>query len=76
MPRETVEAFSDHGNVEETLTRDVEGAERTLAAFAQAGIDYDDVVDTLEREGVEKFAKSFKDLLGGIAAKRDSMVAA
>ncbi len=76
MPRETVEAFLDHGRVEETLARDVDGAQRTLEAFAQAGIDYDDVVATLEREGVEKFAKSFEDLLGGIATKRDSMVTA
>ena len=76
MPRETVDAFLDHGRVEETLTRDVDGAQRTLEAFAQAGIDYGDVVATLEREGVEKFAKSFEDLIGGIAAKRDAMVAA
>ena len=47
-----------------------------LAAFAAAGIDYDDVVATLEREGVEKFAKSFKELLEGIAGKRDALVAA
>ena len=47
-----------------------------LESFAEAGIDYDDVVATLEREGVEKFAKSFEDLIKGIEAKRDSMVAA
>jgi transaldolase len=76
MPRETVEAFLDHGNVEETLTRDVDGAKRVLESFAEAGIDYDDVVATLEREGVEKFAKSFEDLIKGIETKRDSLVAA
>jgi transaldolase len=76
MPRETVSAFNDHGRVEETLTRDVDGAKRVLESFAEAGIDYDDVVDTLEREGVEKFTKSFNDLLKGIEAKRDAMVAA
>src|SRR3954469_10648615 len=76
MPRETVEAFLDHGEVEETLTRDVDAAQRTLDAFAEAGIDYDDVVATLEREGVEKFAKSFEELIKGIAGKREEMVAA
>jgi transaldolase len=76
MPRETVEAFQDHGNVENTLERDVEGAHRTLQAFADAGIDYDDVVETLEREGVEKFAKSFDQLFADVEAKRDSMVPA
>ncbi len=76
MPRETVEAFQDHGNVEDTLERDVDGARRTLEAFAAAGIDYDDVVATLEREGVEKFAKSFRELFADLEAKRDQLVAA
>jgi transaldolase len=76
MPRETVEAFQDHGNVEDTLERDVDGARRTLQAFADAGIDYDDVVQTLEREGVEKFAKSFDKLFADVEAKRDAMVPA
>ena len=45
----------DHGRVERTLDQDVDEARRTLERFAQAGIDYDDVVAVLEREGVEKF---------------------
>jgi transaldolase len=76
MPRETVEAFLDHGNVRDSLTEDVDGARRTLDAFAAAGIDYDDVVATLEREGVEKFAKSFQQLFADVEAKRDALVAA
>ena len=76
MPRETVEAILDHGKIERTLDRDVDGARRTLDAFAEAGIDYDDVVETLEREGVEKFAKSFRELFADLEAKRDQLVAA
>ncbi|MBV9467590.1 MAG: transaldolase [Solirubrobacterales bacterium] len=76
MPRETVEAFQDHGRVEDTLERDLDEAHRTLERFEQAGIDYDDVVRVLEREGVEKFADSFKQLLEGVAEKRDQLVAA
>jgi transaldolase len=76
MPRETVEAFQDHGEVRESLTEDVDGARRTFEAFAEAGIDYDDVVATLEREGVEKFAKSFDQLFADVGSKRDQMVAA
>jgi transaldolase len=75
MPRETVEAVQDHGRIERTLDRDVEGARRTLEAFAAAGIDYDDVVTTLEREGVEKFAKSFRELFADLESKRDQLVA-
>ena len=76
MPRETVEAFQDHGEVRESLTEDVDGARAVLAAFADAGIDYDDVVEVLEREGVEKFAKSFQQLFADVEAKRDALVAA
>jgi transaldolase len=76
MPRETVEAFNDHGRVRDSLEEDVDGARRTLDAFQAAGIDYDDVVETLEREGVEKFAKSFQQLFADVEAKRDEMVAA
>jgi transaldolase len=76
MPRETVEAFLDHGRVRPSLEEDVDGARRTLDAFAAAGIDYDDVVETLEREGVEKFAKSFEQLFADVEAKRDSLVTA
>jgi transaldolase len=76
MPRETIEDFMDHGRVDDTLERDVDGARKILEQFAEAGIDYDDVVAVLEREGVEKFAKSFKDLLEGVASKRDELVAA
>jgi len=76
MPRETIEDFQDHGQVSDTLERDVDGARETLERFAAAGVDYDDVVAVLEREGVEKFAKSFQELFDGVAAKRDQLVPA
>ena len=44
--------------------------------FAEAGVDYDDVTRTLEREGVEKFADSFAELLEGIRAKSGELVTA
>jgi len=76
MPRETIEDFQDHGQVSDTLERDVDGARETLERFAAAGVDYDDVVAVLEREGVEKFAASFRELFDGVAAKRDQLVPA
>jgi transaldolase len=76
MPKETIEAFQDHGVVADTLERDVDSARRLLDELAAVGIDYDDVVDTLEREGVEKFSDSFHELLDGIRAKRAQLVAA
>src|SRR3954467_12813890 len=76
MPPETIEAFQDHGEVAETLERDVDGASKVLDDLREAGIDYDDVIDTLEREGVEKFSKSFGQLLDDVKAKRDQLAGA
>ena len=76
MPEETIRAFQDHGNVAETLTQDVDEAHKLFDDLRQAGIDYDDVTDTLEREGVQKFSDSFDELLGGIESKRGELAPA
>ncbi|HJZ60634.1 MAG TPA: transaldolase [Miltoncostaeaceae bacterium] len=76
MPLETMEAFQDHGVVERTLDRDVDQAHEIFRRVAAAGVDYDDVTDTLEREGVEKFTASFDELLAGIQARRAALSAA
>ena len=73
MPEETIKAFQDHGPVALTLTEDVEGARKLFAELREAGIDYDDVVETLEREGVQKFSDSFEELLEGIRAKQGEL---
>jgi transaldolase len=52
MPEETIDAFQDHGEVALTLERDVDEAKRVFEQVAEAGVDYDDVVAVLEREGV------------------------
>ena len=77
MPPETIEAFQDHGKVvRNTVKRDLDGARKLLDDLAKAGVDYDDVVETLEREGVEKFADSFAELLEGIRQSSRELVAA
>ncbi|HWJ32045.1 MAG TPA: transaldolase family protein [Gaiellaceae bacterium] len=76
MPEETISAFQDHGEVAETLTQGVDEARRLFLDLRDAGIDYDDVTDTLEREGVQKFSDSFAELLDGINAKRGELAPA
>jgi transaldolase len=76
MPQETIEAFQDHGRVAETLTKGVDEAHKLLEDLAKVGVDYDDVVETLEREGVQKFADSFDELLDGVRSKRGELVPA
>jgi transaldolase len=76
MPEETIEAFQDHGEVAPTLEQGIDEARQLFAELAAAGIDYDDVVQVLEEEGVQKFADSFSELLDGISAKRGELAAA
>jgi transaldolase len=76
MPRDTIEAVEDHGEVRNAIEEDVEGARKVFEDLKAAGVDYDDVVAVLEKEGVEKFAKSFRDLFSDVEDKRDRLVAA
>jgi transaldolase len=75
MPEETIRAFQDHGRVALTLEQGLDDANEVFRRVAEAGVDYDDVTDTLEREGVEKFSDSFAELLDGIRAKSGELVA-
>jgi transaldolase len=74
MPEETIAAFQDHGRAESRLEDGVAEAEALLTELAAAGVDYDDVTDTLEREGVQKFADSFAQALDGIRARQGQLV--
>ena len=56
MPRETLDAFRDHGKVADTVEQDIPGARAALAGLAEVGIDMKQVTDQLEKEGVDKFA--------------------
>jgi transaldolase len=76
MPEETIAAFQDHGRVAPTLDQRIDEAKRVFEQLADAGVDYDDVTLTLEREGVEKFADSFSELLEGIRSTSRELVAA
>ena len=76
MPEETVRAYQDHGEPQARLERGLEEAHRVFTELAAAGVDYDDVTDTLEREGVEKFSESFDDLLAALAERLQAPTAA
>jgi transaldolase len=76
MPEETIQAFQDHGEVRgDTVLDGLDEAHRLLEQLAAVGVDYDDVVLTLEKEGVQKFSDSFAELLDGVKAKREAVAA-
>nr|MBA2568201.1 transaldolase [Actinomycetota bacterium] len=76
MPNETVVAFQDHGEVELTLEQGIDESRALFRKLAEIGVDYDDISETLEREGVEKFAESFRELIEGIEEKRKQLAPA
>jgi len=64
MPSKTLEAVADHGEIAgDQVTGNYENAKAVLDALERLGISYADVVAVLEREGVEKFEKSWDELL-------------
>ena len=65
MPLETIDAYQDHGDPSPGAFSegDIEQAKLDLARLVEVGVDYQDVVQVLEDEGVAKFTKSSHELL-------------
>jgi transaldolase len=76
MPEETIKDFQDHGSAQPRLQSGIEEAQRLFEELKDAGVDYDDITDTLEREGVEKFSASFEELFEALKAKQRSLAPA
>ncbi len=76
MPLETLNDYQDHGDPKPRLEQGLEEAHALFEQLAAAGVEYDDVTETLEREGVEKFSDSFEELLAGLRAKHASLAPA
>ena len=70
MPGATLEAFADHGQVAgDTVTGDYTASRQVLDQLTAVGIDFDDVTEHLERDGLAKFEKSWSELGATIAAE-------
>jgi transaldolase len=67
MPEKTLLAFADHGVVAgDTVRGRYDESRAVFAALEDSGVRYDDVVNLLEVEGVEKFNVSWADLLATV----------
>ena len=68
MPLDTIDAYQEHGNPSPApfTEFDIEQAKLDLARLADHGIDYQDVVQVLEDEGVDKFTKSWQEVLDDV----------
>ncbi|QLH21075.1 transaldolase [Streptomyces sp. Rer75] len=70
MPEATLDAVGDHGEIKgNTVAGAYEQAKADIEALASIGISYDEVVQLLEDEGVEKFEASWNDLLKSTEAE-------
>jgi transaldolase len=64
MPEKTLDAVADHGDVHgDSIHEHYHGARHVMSDLEMLGIDYDAVIATLEKEGVEKFVASWKELV-------------
>jgi transaldolase len=69
MPEKTLEATYDHGSISgNTIVGTYEVARAHLASLADVGVSYDDAMETLEAEGIEKFTTSWGELLELVGA--------
>lgn len=74
MPEATLQATGDHGQITgDTVRGTYDQARADLAAVAKLGISYDEVVQLLEDEGVEKFEASWNDLLKSTEAELERL---
>ncbi len=74
MPGATLEATADHGQIPtDSITGAYGQASELLDALAAQGVSYTEVVELLEKEGVEKFEKAWGELLDGVSAEMEKV---
>jgi transaldolase len=69
LPPETMNAYRDHGSPAVRIPEQIPEAKKRLEQLAAVGVDLAKVTDELEKEGVEKFAASYRQLLGVVEKK-------
>jgi transaldolase len=73
MPEKTMDAVADHGHVTgDTLSGTGAESQAVFDALTAVGIDLTDVFSHLEEDGVEKFEKSWQELLDATQGQLDA----
>jgi transaldolase len=73
MPLSTLKATMDHAEVRPTLEEGIDEARNLFEELEEVGVDYDDVVEVLEKEAVQKFADSYNELIEEIEQKSNRL---
>jgi transaldolase len=74
LPPATLEAFRDHGVVQQCLTEGLDQAQLVLAELEAVGVSMEEVTDKLLADGLASFQKSFDELTAGLAKKMSLLV--
>lgn len=69
IPQVTLDAFRDHGKPRLSLEENLAIVEDVLSRMERAGVDLEEACETLQREGVDAFEKSFENLLSNLEEK-------
>jgi len=69
MPPNTIDAFRDHGLLENTLEKDTEQAKAVMHDIAELDINMQNVTQLLQEKGVEAFSLSYNQLLAALVTK-------
>ena len=74
MPEATLDAVADHGTISgNTIAGTYDAARKVLADLEALGIGYDDVIEVLEAEGVQKFEDSYAQLAESVRSQLDAI---
>jgi hypothetical protein len=57
------------------VEQDVDEARAVMDGLATAGVDYDDLTKTIEREGVDAFARSYHDFIAALDKRKEEITA-
>ena len=69
MPEATIDATADHGEITgDSVTSNYDDAQQVMDRLEKVGVSYDEVVQAVEDEGVDKFAASWKELQDTVEA--------
>lgn len=75
-PPETIEAFEDHGTViPDALLDGIDGAVQRVRTLSDVGLDFGDITDRLQVDGVASFAAAYEGLMEAIAHKQSTVSA-
>lgn len=76
MPPETIAACIDHCDVEDRIEIDLDQANLVLGNLAQVGINLDQVMVDLQKEGIDKFVQPFASLMASLSNKVEQLLSA